>query len=239
MKTDINGRYEQTYSERASRLQLRANPPDSLAAAELQPNSLLNKDRIQAISDSQTISELQKKTHMYSHEIESALGGPRTADHMLTFKEKKQLLHNLTSKNAEYVMYKPHRPTVDVNGKPVNMTSTQTTMNGGEWIHSRPVDADVVMADVQKRLVPEILDPNTSKSQALDKLADLHWRMAQSMPFERGSATIADWYVESLAQAKGIKLSGWKPGVGPDLEALTLSRSQFVERYPSLFERPP
>lgn len=91
--------------------------------------------------------------------------------------------------------------------------------------------------DHAESLFSRALDPSASKPEALKTLGELHWWLSHAMPDVRGSAAKAELCVRSLAQARGMDLPPFKPGVVPDLEAMTRSRADFVGTYAGSFSR--
>ncbi|MCD5997539.1 type III effector [Pseudomonas sp. CDFA 602] len=85
-------------------------------------------------------------------------------------------------------------------------------------------------------LFNEVLQSNLSTKKALKFLGEIHWWLAHAMPDERGSAAKSELCVRAIAQAKGLDLPPMKSGIVPDLEAMTMSREQFIKQYPSMFD---
>ncbi|SNS87191.1 Avirulence protein [Noviherbaspirillum humi] len=77
--------------------------------------------------------------------------------------------------------------------------------------------------------------PNNDTS--LRYLAEIHWWLAHACPNGRGSAAVADSFVRTIAQARGMSLGEWK--TAPDLEALFSSMEDFVKAYPTFFKTRP
>lgn len=78
----------------------------------------------------------------------------------------------------------------------------------------------------------------------LEKIAKIHYLLACSAQFDRGSAGIADCYSKTLLDWFGFQVSRFKPGVLPDLEAFSTPMTEFIRNYTSddengLFVRKP
>ena len=105
--------------------------------------------------------------------------------------------------------------------------------------HIDPDNIDKVL-----NFVEEIYNETTQKdipsNQVIENLARMHWLLSQAMPYQRGSALITDQFIDSVAKAKGMKLSDWKQNVSPDLEAFCYSDiEEYVKIYPKLFKKEP
>lgn len=88
-----------------------------------------------------------------------------------------------------------------------------------------------------QRLFPKLLDPHLTDAQVFNGVADLHYWLAQAMPYARGSAAVSDALTKAVLQSHGIETGMWKPGVSPDVVAYGLSPQTFRQIYVSLFDR--
>ncbi|QGT81614.1 XopAH/AvrB family type III secretion system effector [Pseudomonas coronafaciens] len=79
-------------------------------------------------------------------------------------------------------------------------------------------------------------DATISDARALKTLAEIHWWGVHAVPDMRGSAAKAELCVRSIAQARGMDLPPMKPGIVPDLEALTMNLKDFVNSYEGFFD---
>jgi hypothetical protein len=104
--------------------------------------------------------------------------------------------------------------------------------------HPFPNKSLLVRDFVEKSLIPSFLEERNFDKQ-IDKLAEIHFLMANAMIVVRGNAAISDWLTEALARVHGIELSSWRPGVMPDLEAMLMDQDEFVKKYRTLFTHPP
>lgn len=75
--------------------------------------------------------------------------------------------------------------------------------------------------------------------QAIEEVAEFHWLFTQTMPYQRGSAGIADTMTKILFDHLGIATCRWKEGFRPDLQAFTTSLEEFKKDYASYFEQAP
>lgn len=73
----------------------------------------------------------------------------------------------------------------------------------------------------------------------IKKIAEMQWYFAQSTPFLRGSAGIAEVFTKSLCESLGIQVSPWKKGVAPDLEAYVRNLDDYIKNYPTFFAKQP
>ena len=70
-----------------------------------------------------------------------------------------------------------------------------------------------------------------------EQIAEMHWWLAHSMPYCRGSAGIADMFSKVLFDATGIEVPCWKNGLAPDMEAFITPLSEYKEQYHHFFEK--
>lgn len=116
-----------------------------------------------------------------------------------------------------------------------------TNMNGEilAWQHTDCTEIPGVLSRVET-LYSKLMD---SKQNNLDKIveriAEIHWLLAQTAPFKRGSAGISDAVTKALFEAKNIQISQWKAGIVPDCEALTSSLREFKLNYAGFFKKHP
>lgn len=101
--------------------------------------------------------------------------------------------------------------------------------------HTAPAEIPRIL-DHAESLYRKALDTSTSDSQALKTMGELHWWVANAMPDDRGSAAKTEFTVRSIAQSRGMDLPPFQRGTVPDLEAMTMPRSKFVEKYPDMFD---
>jgi hypothetical protein len=73
---------------------------------------------------------------------------------------------------------------------------------------------------------------------AIQRIASIHWWMIQALPFNGGAAGITDMLTKTLFKHLGIQTSKWRPGIAPDLEALTTPLEEYVHNYPTFFQKP-
>lgn len=101
--------------------------------------------------------------------------------------------------------------------------------------HTAPSEVPRIL-DHAESLYKKALDTSASDSQALRSMGELHWWVANAMPDDRGSAAKTEFTVRSIAQSRGMDLPPFQRGVVPDLEAMTMPRSEFVEKYSGMFD---
>ena len=128
-----------------------------------------------------------------------------------------------------------------IEGKPVVLTSIELDVSGRLILSHTPGKNVGVLLNEIDRLSHLLLihKPYLSRSQIIDRLADIYWLQWHAMPYARGSALITDVFGRSLARAIGIVLPSWKKNVLPDLEALTMTKLQFRSKFRDLFSTPP
>lgn len=71
------------------------------------------------------------------------------------------------------------------------------------------------------------------------KMAELHWFLANSTPYLRGSDCITNTFIKSLYNALGFELSPAKSGVSFDLEAFCTTKEEYIKNYTNLYQNPP
>ena len=71
---------------------------------------------------------------------------------------------------------------------------------------------------------------------ANEKIAEIYFLMANSMPYERGSNGISDILMRSLYKSLGIEQPALKHGVSLDLEAFCMDLNEYKKKWSSFFE---
>ncbi len=74
---------------------------------------------------------------------------------------------------------------------------------------------------------------------ANEKIAELRWIMAHSMPWERGSDCISNVFMRAIYKAIGIKAYPPAKGISFDLEAFCTNLDEYKRNFPSFFEKAP
>lgn len=118
---------------------------------------------------------------------------------------------------------------------------------GGEMIGWVYVDAPTALACIQKaescarRVMSDSSTMRTDETllRRLRDIAQVHWWIANAIPFSGGTAGIADMACKTLLRYSGIKISTWKPGIAPDMEAFLVPLKEFTEKYKYFFESDP
>ncbi len=72
-----------------------------------------------------------------------------------------------------------------------------------------------------------------------EKIAEMHWILAHSMPWARGSDCIANAFVKSVYEALGIKTYPPAKNISFDLEAFCTELSDYKKRYAGYYSKPP
>jgi Avirulence protein len=123
---------------------------------------------------------------------------------------------------------------VDLSHYSVRPATGQVTI-----YHTLPGDDFDRAMNHAEQLTHELLMQPHEKSAAMAKLAEVQWLLSHLCPNMRGSAGVTNAYVRSISKAIGIELPPAAKGVAPDMEALTLSKEEYVRNYASMFERKP
>jgi Fic family protein/SAM-dependent methyltransferase len=102
-------------------------------------------------------------------------------------------------------------------------------------LHTDPKYFPQIQKQVEA-LYQHAIDPSISDADFVRTASRLYWWLAHAMPDARGSAAKADFVLRTLYQVRGINLPAWRPGVVPDMEALTRTEADFVNVFPTLLE---
>lgn len=85
------------------------------------------------------------------------------------------------------------------------------------------------------RLFINALKSSEDEETLLKKMAEFQYLLSHISPFFRGSAAICEWIEMAIFCSHGYKVS-YKDEICMNLEALTLSLEEFVEKYPSFIK---
>lgn len=88
-------------------------------------------------------------------------------------------------------------------------------------------------------LFRQTMKDDTTPQEQLSHIAEAHWWVCNACPDYRGSAAKAEFCARAMGESCGIELPPFKDGILPDLEAMAMSKDDFVKQYPSLLERLP
>ena len=91
------------------------------------------------------------------------------------------------------------------------------------------------MKYVQKRVNGEKLNIEELKT-AEDNIAQIHFLVTNALPFERGTAGIANILTRSMYKALGIDLPAVKHNVALDLEAFCQPLEEYKKNWNNFFE---
>lgn len=80
--------------------------------------------------------------------------------------------------------------------------------------------------------------PGTTNSETLNQIAELHWLLACIMPSNRGNAAISEMTIVTLLLYHRFYVTPYKKGMSGDMEALTSSKREFINRFSSLRRAP-
>lgn len=94
-----------------------------------------------------------------------------------------------------------------------------------------------IMKSVQKKVSGEKLTTEELK-QAEDNIAQIHFIITNTLPFERGSAGVANIMTRSLYKALGVDLPAVKKYVALDLEAFCQPLDKYKQNWNTFFELP-
>ncbi|MBE7710559.1 MAG: hypothetical protein E7Z92_00305 [Cyanobacteria bacterium SIG31] len=86
---------------------------------------------------------------------------------------------------------------------------------------------------VKKEIKPKDL------SVVNDKMAEMRWIMAHSMPWERGSDCISNVFMRAVYKAMGVKAYPPAKGISFDMEAFCTNLDEYKKNFVKFFEKPP
>lgn len=72
-----------------------------------------------------------------------------------------------------------------------------------------------------------------------EKIAEIRWILAHSMPWERGSDSISNIFMRAIYKSMGIKAYPPAKNISFDLEAFCTNLDEYKKNFPKLFEKPP
>ena len=86
---------------------------------------------------------------------------------------------------------------------------------------------------IKKEIKPEEI------SIANEKIAEIRWVLAHSMPWLRGTDSISNSLMRAIYKAMGVKTYPAAKGVSFDLEAFCTNLEDYKKNFANLFEKPP
>lgn len=107
-----------------------------------------------------------------------------------------------------------------------------------DFIHNTFRHIDRIYGFIQSNFIKREVRPE-DMSLVNDKIAELRWIMAHSMPWERGSDSISNVFMRALYKAMGVKAYPPAKGVSFDLEAFCTNLDDYKRNFPKFFEKAP
>lgn len=71
-----------------------------------------------------------------------------------------------------------------------------------------------------------------------NKVAEMRWILAHSMPWERGTDSISNVFMRAIYKATGVKAYPPAKGISFDLEAFCTNLEEYKKNFPTFFEKP-
>jgi hypothetical protein len=151
-----------------------------------------------------------------------------------------------TKLRAQYARWDGKLPDTNVatlpSGKRVRLTESRVAdglMDAPYMRHTSPDKIDLIVGECRP-MYARALDPKTPVKETVELVGELHWWLAQAMPYERGSAAIVDMLTKSIFLRRGIQVTPYQRGVVPDLDAFAEPNPKaFAKRYGTLFVETP
>jgi hypothetical protein len=152
----------------------------------------------------------------------------------------------LVGKDQEHLM------TAKLNGQEVEFVRTMGYDLKSPWLFGKPwwqLPENKQTFDIAGRRSEQLwsevvgdraLPPSAQRlAHTVNKVAEMEWLGAQTWKYYRGGAGTAQAVSRSLLEISGIDSGRFKPGVDPNLEALTTPLPQYIQNYIDFFERKP
>jgi hypothetical protein len=79
-------------------------------------------------------------------------------------------------------------------------------------------------------------DSTKTNEERIKLIAEIHWWLANAMPWERGSAAISHMFAIALMSNYGIAVNQRSKGVIIDLEAFLKNKNEFINNYLSFYQ---
>ena len=130
-------------------------------------------------------------------------------------------------------------PIYDENGKLIRYTKREAMIHpkgesGIEGLNiARELHDKLLSQYADKKITAKDLD-NINET-----IGEIHWVIAHTMPWGRGSDAIANAYVKSLYESLGIKTYPPKEGISFDLEAFCTNLDDYKKNYKNLYSQNP
>ena len=80
---------------------------------------------------------------------------------------------------------------------------------------------------------------NPTRKEIVDAMAKIQWLIAQETPYLKGSDSVANILMRSIAHSYNVPISPLKEGISLDFEAFYSNLDDYVKNYPNFFETNP
>jgi hypothetical protein len=98
----------------------------------------------------------------------------------------------------------------------------------------RKPEIEMIMSTLLRRIVQESQERLHEKQEYIKMVATLHWFMAVTSPYARGSASVADLLTATMFMLRGIIWPGWAENISADVTALSTGK---LATYQQLFAK--
>lgn len=108
------------------------------------------------------------------------------------------------------------------------------------WINNRGEMKTNTNLDICEKAYNELKSKEKpTEKEILDTCAVIQWLIAQECPYMHGNDSIANIITKGIMHAYDIKISPLKEGVSLDFEAFYRDLDEYIENYPTFFEKYP
>lgn len=191
--------------------------------------TMLEKKNLKLIRE-RSIEDYKKLKFMWLiSDIASAFLVPRTDWVLITVRcEIQGKLYALT----QYLTWMCRNITDD----PVEYMSTRPDKTYITLIHQDPFLIKDSLTEIAKVFKKAVEWKPEEGLEALTRLiAEITYLFSHAMPLKRGSAAVGEWLEMAIYQYHGFNIK-YAEGICVNMEALTLSYKEFIEKYPSFFK---
>lgn len=133
-----------------------------------------------------------------------------------------------------------HNPYPDMELTRIGFYNGETAMihPKGEYAKAALKHVDNIYKELQQEFAGRKVT-NADLPYINEKIAEMHWILAHSMPWGRGSDAIANAFVKSVYKSLNIKTYPPAKNVSFDLEAFCTELSDYKKNYAKYYSRPP
>lgn len=190
------------------------------------------------------LSAIEKEINCINRNSNTGYGKLRTTqEHFFNINPAgrgREYFSRYLKKSRNRLVYKPKS---NEEYKNANTLSIIAANNSGELYdnlclhYSKPGGKNIELAKKEYEKFKNIKNPSIDDINRT--VATIRWLIAQENPYKRGNDSIASVFTKAIYHNNYVEISPLKEGISLDFEAFDTDLDEYIEKYPTFFEKEP